>query len=61
MAALLRQRLLGMDGLRLVLEFVLFMGLGSISLRSLVPRLQAWLVLGARQRLGTRLGDLAHL
>jgi hypothetical protein len=59
MAALLQQRLLVVDHLGLVLEFLLFVGLGAIPLRSLVPVSQLRLVVVSRSHVGTGVGLLA--
>ena len=45
--------------MRLVLVFGLFLGLGAVSLRPLVPAFALGLVLGAGHRLGSVMGDLA--
>ena len=60
LAALFRPWLLGEHRLRLVLEVWLFLGLGAVPLRTVVPAWQPGLVLDARYSLGTLMGDLAH-
>ena len=49
----------GFFRLRLVLALGLFVGLGSISLRELVPPCQPWVVLGSGSYVGAILGFLA--
>ena len=50
-----------MDRLRVVLEFILLLGMGALPLRAVVPGSPARLVLGPGHLLGTRLGHLAHV
>src|SRR5260370_41695937 len=52
LAALLRWGPLAVVGLRLVLELVLFMGMGAVPLWPLVPLSALWLGLGTGARLG---------
>ena len=59
LAALLRWGPLAVVGLRLVLELVLFMGMGAIPLWSLVQSSAPWMGLDAGSDLGTGLGDVA--
>ena len=57
-AAVLRRRAVGLQRLRVVLAFGLFVGLGAVSLWPLVPTQSLGLVLEAGQRLGAVLGWL---
>src|SRR5262245_25906463 len=50
---------LGLYRLRLVFRERLELGMGSVSLRAVVPRSGLWLGLGSRLGLGACLGDLA--
>jgi hypothetical protein len=59
LAAVLRSRTLGLHRLRLVLVFGLFVGLGAVSLRTLVSAFALGLVLDAGHDLGSVMGDLA--
>ena len=61
LAAVLRWRALGVHRRWLVLAIGLFVGLGAVPLRSLVPPQSMGMVLGARYRLGTVVGDLEIL
>ena len=58
-AALLQLWPVGLFGLRVVLAVRLFVGLGAVPLRPLVPTQPSGLVLGAGPGLGTVLGILA--
>src|SRR5262245_18626613 len=60
MEPVLRQRLLAVVGLRLVLAFLLFMGMGAVSLWPLVLSSGSPLGLDAGPGLGTFLGLLAR-
>ena len=59
LAAVLRSWALGLYGWRLVLDFRLFLGLGAVPLRTLVPSCAVRLVLVPGHGLGTVLGDMA--
>ena len=57
--SVLRSRALGLFRLRLVLGFGLFVGLGTVPLRAMVPSQSHWLVLGTGHSLGSIVGELA--
>lgn len=61
LAAVRAWRALDVHGLRLVLEIVLHVGLGSVSLWAMAPERPAWLGVGPGHAVGSSLGDLAAL